>query len=223
MQRPRRRGSSGRRWPCRPAPRIGLRRLDLHLEAQPAGRQAVRLLEPLAQPDHRLDLVDRGDLGQGHDEARRAGRRPRAGRVEERGRGCACPRRAGGGLEALEADAAERRRRAGPRRLGDQRAARRPPSASSSASRPVAVAVLEVDRAGPRSARGPAWPAPGRRRLRRVRVRSPRTAANEAASGGVPSRAASAWAPQERTVSACNGPPGTYTVWTGWRVPRSPG
>ncbi len=81
-----------------------LRRLDLQLEPQGAGRQAEVGLESLRRVDQGLDLLDRGDLGQGDHEAVR--QRPALGEpAQEQGEGPQ-PAVAGRRLEALEPDAA---------------------------------------------------------------------------------------------------------------------
>jgi hypothetical protein len=116
-----------------------LRRLDLQLEAQPPRLDAVGLLQPLAQAGHRLHLRGRADLGQGHDEPIRQAPVAEQGAEKEIER--AHPAPAGGGLEALEADAAERRRVA--RR--DERARGTQGVGVLLAVAAVAVTVLEVD------------------------------------------------------------------------------
>ena len=135
----------------------GLRRLHLHLEPQPALGQPVRRLEPPADVHHRLDLVDRGDLRQRHDPARRqvAGGQHLAEHEVEAAQP-APPRRT---LQRLEPDPDERR--AGPARHGR---AERPPGGErvrvllvvgrASRSRP------RGRRGGPRPARSRAWPRP---------------------------------------------------------------
>jgi len=88
----------------------GLRGLHLDLEPQAAGRQRVRRLQVFTHHDHGLDLVDRGHLGQGHDEAER--QRSRTGELpDEQVEGTyAAP--SGLPLEALEPDADVRGRSA---------------------------------------------------------------------------------------------------------------
>ncbi len=118
-----------------------LRGLDLDLEGQPSPGQAVLLLQPPAQVGHRLDLRDRGDLGQGHGEARR--QRPVA---EQRGQeDVHRPDRPvpGGRLQALAPQPGERRRRPG-RHGGGQRGGRADRVGVLSVVAAVAVAVLEV-------------------------------------------------------------------------------
>jgi 2-oxo-4-hydroxy-4-carboxy-5-ureidoimidazoline decarboxylase len=90
-----------RRRPVGPEHR--LRGLHLDLEAQPARRQAVRRLEPLADLDHGRDLVDRGDLRESEQEpfGQAAGVHQR---VEHHGEGAQAAA-AGWRFEALEADA----------------------------------------------------------------------------------------------------------------------
>ena len=112
-----------------------LRRLDLQLEAQRSGAR----LEPLGGEHHRLDLVDRGDLGQRDHEARRH----LAETLEEQ-RERAHPAAPGVGVEALEADAVEGARRAVVDCL-PQRGGRLPDRLVLLLVGSVAVAVLEVD------------------------------------------------------------------------------
>jgi hypothetical protein len=54
---------------CAVGPEYRLRRLDLDLEAQPAGGEPDGGLEPLCHGCHGHDLINAGDLGQRHDEA----------------------------------------------------------------------------------------------------------------------------------------------------------
>ena len=92
--------------------------------------------------DHRLDLLGRADLGQGHDEPVRQARRGRAGR---RGTGRACAARACGSAASrlLKRMPTKWRSRGGAAASVARR--RASASASSSSSAAVAVAVLEVD------------------------------------------------------------------------------
>ncbi len=126
-----------------------LRCLDLDFEAQgAAGSETVRVLDVLARARHRLDLLGRGDLGERHDEPVRQG----AGlagrdatrddlRDEQREGAHAAPARRL--LEALDADARERRR--GALRLGPELARCRDHRGVLGRVVAVAEPVLEVD------------------------------------------------------------------------------
>ena len=118
-----------------------LRGLDLNLEPELAGRQAVRLLQPLAQDDHGGDLVGRGDLGQGDHQAGRQ-RPPAGGQLPEEDVQRRDGPAAGSGLQALAAQPGKRRRYSGRHRPG-QGASRRLRVAVLGRTA-IAVAVLEV-------------------------------------------------------------------------------
>ncbi len=125
-----------------------LRRLDLDLEAQVRGRA----VSSTRSVHHRLDLVDAGHLGQRHHPAVEAPAVLQQGRDVRRQR----PDRPAPGrrLEALDPDAAERRRRArllalGQRRRGPRRRRRPRRRRSCRRSRPRSRP------AGPRPARRP--------------------------------------------------------------------
>jgi hypothetical protein len=119
-----------------------LRRLDLDLEAEPRRRQAVRLLERVADLGHGLDLGHRGDLGERqHEAARQVARLEHPGEHElQRPQ----PPPPGRGLEALEADAGPGRAVVRPRRGRDRRRGRSG-GLVLLVARPDPVAVLEVD------------------------------------------------------------------------------
>ena len=166
-----------------------LRRLDLDLEPDVQG---------LGHVHHRVDLVDAGDLGQRDDPAVE-----RAACVSQRRDvGRESPDAAGAGrcLEALDPDAAERRRlgpwsgsRPAPARSARRRRSRRRRSCRRSRprSRP----------AGPRPARSPAWRGPGPRCRRPAR--GPRTRPRARRGSRAPPRRTPA--PARRRT----GPPGT--------------
>ena len=124
-------------------------------------------LEPLAEDGHGGDLGGRGDLGKGENEAGRQCRvilGQRAQECVDRGDRAAT----GPGLQALAADARERRRgvrlvlRPGP---GRRRGRVRP-----RCRRFWCRSRLRSRSAGPRSARPPAWPGQAGEPARRVRA-----------------------------------------------------
>jgi len=84
-----------------------LRRFHLHLKTKPAGGKTMDFLKPGHRVVHGLNLGHRGDLGQGEDQSgwEFPGGRER-GHEQVQGLQAAGP---GGGFEALEADADERR------------------------------------------------------------------------------------------------------------------